>query len=760
MEFKNTGKISDSINKSINSMNSILSSLSERLKKFEPYVYMLLVIALLLPLWINKHFITQDSPTHLYNARILLDYITGNNMDFHKQYYHSNFTLFPYWFGHLSLAFLLWIFPGVIAEKLIFSIWIILFAYVSRKAITLINKDSVFLSYLVLPFACSYGFQMGFIGFLYSYIFFCITLIFWVKHRHNFSIKHALIIMFLFILTYFTHAVFWAFSTLTVFILFVFSFLSESVCREGFKSAIKKTVKPAFLLLLSVVPSAILFLLYINKNPVVHKGFSYLSTGIVFDNFIKLKTLALVSDAEFSLAAAAGILFALLMIFAIIKKVQNKNITVFDGFYLAAFAALIIDLYSTVNLIGFLERLQFLPFVIFAFWLASCSYPVFVKRLVILISFILTVSFVTARYSTYHKASESVEELLSAQPFIKEKSTILPLNFSNIFIGTEGEEVVKRHPWPCPSSNLFSNSGCYFGVDSTVVVLTNLGALYGMFPFVWRADKCAYYQIQSNTLSGIMGVPPDVDLLAYTPKTKDTIDYVLLINYYDRDSGNYAVRKLFDQLNLEYKEIFKSKTGIARLFKKITFTDIITEAKKSGKLEDIIKLSRYYYENREYQKCIDISENIILNNPVDKEVWAYCGASYMMLDQMGKSVTCLKKAVELNPSNNFAINKLQTAYTVMMADSLYKIAANAAQMLSLSYTYYVNNCFEKGIKACEKALTFEPANADAYNNMCSCYNCLGLWEKAEEACKKAIELRPDFELAKNNLKIAQDGLKK
>ena len=39
--------------------------------------------------------------------------------------------------------------------------------------------------------------------------------------------------------------------------------------------------------------------------------------------------------------------------------------------------------------------------------------------------------------------------------------------------------------------------------------------------------------------------------------------------------------------------------------------------------------------------------------------------------------------------------------------------------------------------------------------MCSAYNQLKMYDKAIEACNKAIAIKPDFELAKNNLKLAQ-----
>jgi len=57
-------------------------------------------------------------------------------------------------------------------------------------------------------------------------------------------------------------------------------------------------------------------------------------------------------------------------------------------------------------------------------------------------------------------------------------------------------------------------------------------------------------------------------------------------------------------------------------------------------------------------------------------------------------------------------------------------------------------------------LELNPNYAEAYNNICSAYNCLEEWGKACEACEKAIQLKPGYTLAENNLKLAQQNLDK
>ena len=63
---------------------------------------------------------------------------------------------------------------------------------------------------------------------------------------------------------------------------------------------------------------------------------------------------------------------------------------------------------------------------------------------------------------------------------------------------------------------------------------------------------------------------------------------------------------------------------------------------------------------------------------------------------------------------------------------------------------------DKALVYFEKALTRNPTSGIALNNVCSAYNSLKNWNMAIPNCEKAIGKDPNFQLAKNNLKYAQD----
>ena len=65
---------------------------------------------------------------------------------------------------------------------------------------------------------------------------------------------------------------------------------------------------------------------------------------------------------------------------------------------------------------------------------------------------------------------------------------------------------------------------------------------------------------------------------------------------------------------------------------------------------------------------------------------------------------------------------------------------------------------EKALSFFERSLVASPKNAVALNNVCSTNNELERWKVAIESCHQALAIDTQFQLAKNNLKFAEDQL--
>ena len=84
------------------------------------------------------------------------------------------------------------------------------------------------------------------------------------------------------------------------------------------------------------------------------------------------------------------------------------------------------------------------------------------------------------------------------------------------------------------------------------------------------------------------------------------------------------------------------------------------------------------------------------------------------------------------------------------------IAATPESYLDLSLQLYRDGRFAESIEASRRALALRPGYAEAWNNIGAAYNKLGQFDQGAAACEQALRDKPDFELARNNLRYAQE----
>ncbi len=129
----------------------------------------------------------------------------------------------------------------------------------------------------------------------------------------------------------------------------------------------------------------------------------------------------------------------------------------------------------------------------------------------------------------------------------------------------------------------------------------------------------------------------------------------------------------------------------------------------------------------------------------------------------------LEKGIEISPGH-VKIRKLLNTVTLSETDNIQarinilvesaKRKPTVENYLELSLAYYEGKFYENSLNACKKVLAIKPDEAIAYNNMCSAYIHLGRYDEAISAGKKALEILPGFERAKNNIKWAQQEMKR
>src|SRR5262249_47677534 len=146
-------------------------------------------LAYLLPVWAFHFVPTQDGPAHLYNAQVIKDY--GNSAAGYKQYFKIPPNTLPNWTSHLLLAGLLFLFPPLVAEKLLVSLYILGFAGSFRYFLGAFGERCRPLSWAGLLVVYNRCFWMGFYNYCLGLLLFWVVLGYCLRHRETFRLAQA-----------------------------------------------------------------------------------------------------------------------------------------------------------------------------------------------------------------------------------------------------------------------------------------------------------------------------------------------------------------------------------------------------------------------------------------------------------------------------------------------------------------------------------------------------------------------------------------
>ena len=100
--------------------------------------------------------------------------------------------------------------------------------------------------------------------------------------------------------------------------------------------------------------------------------------------------------------------------------------------------------------------------------------------------------------------------------------------------------------------------------------------------------------------------------------------------------------------------------------------------------------------------------------------------------------------------------------TLPFANSPQAVSSNStvAQQINLSLGYIRANQPERALPVLDSVLNESPNNAIAWNNRCVAHTMLMSYDQGISDCKQALGIDPHYQLAKNNLKWAQEEFTK
>ena len=536
----------------------------------ENLLLLALLLAHLIPIWVFQNFPSQDGPTHIENAKIIVDYLHPDRAIF-REYYSFNKNFEPTWLGHLVLAGLMVLVPVCLVEKIFLSGYIILLPLSIRYALRAIRPDSGFLTFLMFPFIYNYPLHMGFYSFSYSLPVFFFLMGHWMKHREQFTPRKTAGLAILSLVLYFCHIVSLVMAyvgmTLLTLGLVLFDQTRGRIARPFDFQLLRKAIRRRFLpLFLAFLPTMALVVFFLFRHGLespeigIRRSFYWLLRDLR-----QIESLVSFQREESFCSIGLGILFAAILLALVVSRIRHRRLNDWDGL-LAVVLGYVLIYFFAPNAMAegsfITDRLNLYPFFALVLWFGSQTYLRSVKRGIMLAALVITVAFLCLHALKYAELDDYLAEYLSGMDLIHPNTTLLPLAFDSRGHAPDGRVLsLKVRP--------FLHASGHIAARRQVVDFTNYEAgAYNIFPIIFKPNLNPYVHIGTKGRS-IVWDPPQVDFLTYPARTGGRVDYVLVWGIQERQQNHEATKSIRQQLDKGYDLIFTSpKKGLMQLYKR------------------------------------------------------------------------------------------------------------------------------------------------------------------------------------------------
>jgi len=525
-------------------------------------LFLILLIAglgiYLFPILWGEYFVAGDGPTHVYNSRVLKDWLLGQHVDFYKQFYFENFRLDPNWMDHVLLSSLMVVFPPAIAEKLLLSLYVLGFGIGLIALVNQINRENVFIVFLGLPFIYHFTFFSGFWNCALSIALAIWVIRWWSSDITTFSNASVVKGLILITLLYFTHLIGLAMALMVMGGTFLMEYLEN--LQQKNPDIHKRLRKRLIIAVITTLPALLLVI-----NFVYTKGLNQTQSTVdpltLFDLYLSLTGLKSIGTDPYEsiFVKIIAYTFHLLLIWGIVIKIKTRKISRHDGFFLAFLGVMYFYLNLPEAIVGgsvLVRRVQIVPYLILLGWLTHFRFPKRVVYGMTPILFVVSSGLVCSRLPAHYRSNQGVKEYLSVLPYIEPESTVLPLSYSHSGLDENGAPLSRM--W------LFMHAGDYLGAEKPLVMLSNYEASSGAFPFIYHYHLNPFVLIGTN--EGIEFLPPSMDLMRFQKETGFHIDYIVTWCRNLSDPTHPYWIEADSQLNTYYDLIYTSDKGRVELF--------------------------------------------------------------------------------------------------------------------------------------------------------------------------------------------------
>jgi hypothetical protein len=516
-------------------------------------VLLILQVALI---WAFRFIPTQDGPGHQALAFILRQY-GRPDAGLLRQYYALNREALPNELIFFLMNRVLRFLSVPAAEKVVLTVYAVLFPVSVRYALKGVDRRSGFLAILSFPFIYNYTLHMGFFNFCFSLPAFFFTAGYWLRHGERMTPLRTVALAILILWVYFCHPVTLVMTVAALLTLAGWRLLLDLRAAPGslWADARRWLLAPV----VAFLPAVILMAAFVGRR--MGSKIDFLPLGVKIKHLAALYSLASLSHWTPPLAAALALLFYVVA-FLCLRQRGRRPPEVRDGLLLVVlvFLAAYFLAPSQISGGGFVNhRLLLFPFLALILWLGAFDHSAR-RRLLIQIAaagLAMLSLFVYAR--AYALIDQHLAEIAQAGEHIEADHTFLYLSYSNHGEQPNGRELAFR-------TEPFLHAGGYIVAKKRLVDLSLYEANEDYFPLLYRPELNPYVHLSIGLL-GIEQQPPRAQILVYRQKTGGHVDYVLIWGLRLDRLGEPAVRKVLDQLAMGYDVVWRGREGGVTLYR-------------------------------------------------------------------------------------------------------------------------------------------------------------------------------------------------
>lgn len=480
------------------------------------YGWLILALTVLhiIPIWIFTYFPSQDGPSHVDSAYVLLHYFDDGSV--YDEYFDINVRPVPTWFSHLVMAGLMFFLPPLAAEKVLLTAYVLVFVLSLVYFLRSVGEKKLVFFPIAFLFLNNLLIHRGSYNFAFSFPLVFMALGYWWRRRDE-PLKPGFIVSLnaLLVLLYFCH--------IASQLLAIGSILLLGLVHY------RRCVRKTFRLAACLIPAYLLPINYVQARQVGHV--SSLPLTKLISQLLLIDPLTYHDVRQRAVGAAVAVLLGVLVFRTAWVRLgglrQNHGQTPgqspghlhfdeHDSFLLLSVAFTFLYLVMPLHMLGgggLSHRLNLFPYVAIVPWLdplpGRCLKHAVTVSCVILILIQLGIT-------TYYQRilNHGLEEYTSGISLVDENRTILPINTEHR--GASARVEVYRH------------AVGYYCAAKGAVNLANYEAGTDYFPLKYKPALNPY-----RTMGRLPSATGRMDLEAYP----GSIDYIIVWSQRDRIRG-------------------------------------------------------------------------------------------------------------------------------------------------------------------------------------------------------------------------------